>query len=237
MRFTLVLLLVFHILGCKNIYTIHTSLSNIPISNESRADNKIDSITSIYRDKMSSQLQATIGFAPEALEKGKPEGKLGNLLADFTYQFAKKTFPQHPIYASLLNNGGIRTSIPQGKITVNDIYELMPFDNRLILVELNPSQWNRLLHYLEEKEGQPIAGFQLNLSNLSFHSSQIQEFPLWIATSDYLAQGGDGMTFLNENNKKIETPHLLRDIFINEIQVLTTTGKEITAKIEGRIIK
>lgn len=57
---------------------------------------------------------------------------------------------------AIQNSGGIRVSmIPQGKITVKQIFELDPFANDLIVCKMTPEQIRQLIRYGFEKEGKP----------------------------------------------------------------------------------
>jgi 2',3'-cyclic-nucleotide 2'-phosphodiesterase (5'-nucleotidase family) len=57
---------------------------------------------------------------------------------------------------AIQNSGGIRVSmIPQGYITVKQIFELDPFANDLIVCKMTAEQIRQLIRYGYEKEGKP----------------------------------------------------------------------------------
>ncbi len=60
------------------------------------------------------------------------EGSFGNLLADVLRQKGNADF-------SLVNSGGIRTSLDSGEITYDGLFRALPFDNLLNVVELKGS--------------------------------------------------------------------------------------------------
>ena len=64
-------------------------------------------------------------------EKGKPETKLGNLVADLSLEIAKRIY-EDSVNFCLLNFGGLRTSLPKGEITKGKIFELMPLALKLL---------------------------------------------------------------------------------------------------------
>ena len=55
--------------------------------------------------------------------------------------------------AAIQNNGGIRTTIPKGKITLEQVYMLMPFDNNLMTMDLTGAQIIDILEQNAKTEG------------------------------------------------------------------------------------
>ena len=49
---------------------------------------------------------------------------------------------------ALTNSGGIRESLPAGKITKGDVLAVLPFDNVLEVVALSGSEVRRLFDYI-----------------------------------------------------------------------------------------
>jgi 2',3'-cyclic-nucleotide 2'-phosphodiesterase (5'-nucleotidase family) len=108
-----------------------------------------------------------------------------------------------------LNNGGsLRTDLPAGPLTYGSFYELYPFDNRIVTLRLTGDQLTRIVAYsLERKvapfEMLPIAGFKVDarcdgtmLRVTLTRSSGVPiraDEQLTMATSDFIAGGGDGI--------------------------------------------
>ena len=57
----------------------------------------------------------------------------------------------------IFNNGGLRNDILKGNITKRHIYQLMPFENKLVILSLNHQEINKLFSYLNETGGQPVS--------------------------------------------------------------------------------
>jgi len=197
-----------------------------------------------YRKRLDSTMKEVIGYSEQLLEKGTPESLLGNFLSDMLVESAKKNFSDSihglPVM-SLLNNGGIRTSLPKGEVMIENIFQLMPFDNEIVLIELKGSVLMKLFDIIALKGGMPVGGLRLTLNATSWTSAEIDgqeviaENNYFLVTSDYLATGGDGLSFLSENVRYIKTGLLVRDIFISGIRDLTSQGKTINPKTDGRI--
>ncbi|KAF5028698.1 hypothetical protein DSECCO2_656320 [anaerobic digester metagenome] len=99
----------------------------------------------------------------------------------------------------------------------------------------------KLFDIVALKGGMPVGGLRLVLNATSWTSAEIEgqeviaENNYILVTSDYLATGGDGLGFLSENVRYIKTGLLVRDIFISGIRDLTSQGKTINPKTDGRI--
>jgi 2',3'-cyclic-nucleotide 2'-phosphodiesterase (5'-nucleotidase family) len=109
---------------------------------------------------------------------------------------------------ALSNGGSLRTDLPAGPLTYGSIYELYPFDNRIVTLTLTGDQLTRIIaHNLERKEPPfellPIAGFKVDarcdgnmlrvmLTRSSGATIRADE-RLTVATSDFIAGGGDGI--------------------------------------------
>ena len=90
------------------------------------------------------------------------------------------------------------------------LYEVIT-ENSLIVVALKGSQVREIANYLlEHKKPHPLAGITIYISEdeKSVKKILIQNKPLedkktyYVATSDYLANGGDNMTFFTQSPKK-----------------------------------
>jgi len=99
----------------------------------------IDSIVLPYRNQMQAEMAEVIGYSDSTLLSYAPESPLGNFVADVIFEtgfeFSKNNQicdNPHAVF-SILNFGGLRKSIGQGEITRSDIYELMPFDNTIVI--------------------------------------------------------------------------------------------------------
>ena len=81
------------------------------------------------------------------MEIGCPEGKLGNFITDLCLYSIRKNIndlDSNEYMFCILNNGGLRTSLPIGKISRGKIYEIMPFDNELVIVKITPDKMKKL---------------------------------------------------------------------------------------------
>ncbi|MES2689557.1 MAG: 5'-nucleotidase C-terminal domain-containing protein [Bacteroidota bacterium] len=190
-----------------------------------------------YKQKLDAQMNVVIGSTSERLVKSLPDGALGNMMADACLDYANKTSDK-PVDFCVLNYGGIRLpSIEQGDITLGKIYELMPFDNMIVSVELNGQQCMDLFKWIASWKGSPVAGISMVLNDSSASNVLINGVPFdynktyWVATTDYVANGGDKATMF-AGAKTIVSNHKLRDAIIEYIKV---TRPMLKADNYGRI--
>jgi 2',3'-cyclic-nucleotide 2'-phosphodiesterase (5'-nucleotidase family) len=195
-----------------------------------------------YRINLASEMEVRIGHnQTELSNRGNGETALGNFVADMQKIFAE-TYLGYEIDLSVINNGGLRNSLPAGPVTIGNIYELSPFDNYLYILELNANDIRKLAEYVIENKNLGINGMQLKseageVTFLQVNGEELQEEKTYkLAINDYLANGGDNMAFLKELPRLESSDQLLRDILIEQIKVLNEKGLSISSKIEGRLI-
>jgi 2',3'-cyclic-nucleotide 2'-phosphodiesterase (5'-nucleotidase family) len=118
---------------------------------------------------------------------------------------------------------------------------LMPFENELVFVKLTGQQVRELANYIVIREGEGVAGISFGMKNNMAVDIKVQELMIdnaksyWMATSDYIANGGDGMKVLTWAEERIDTGHKMRDIMIEQMKELHKSGKKLHAKSDGRL--
>lgn len=161
-----------------------------------------DSIILPYKKKLENEMNTVLVYSEGEFTKAIPEGSLGNLVADIALHTARQITEAD---FCLLNNGGLRTILPKGGITKGKIFELMPFENELVVVSLSAKKTSELFEYIAGKGGQPVSGISMTINkdktakNIRINNEPIHaEKKYNIVTTDYLANGGDQMSFFRE---------------------------------------
>ena len=172
-------------------------------------------------------MNAKISHTNFDLNKQGDNSNLGNLLADYTYEGAvdwasKNKIPK--IDAAVINIGGIRSTIGKGDILLKHIYEVMPFENELVIVKMKGADMQKLFnYYLETQKNNPVSKLKIETSEgkivqaLIDNSSIENSKNYYIATSDYLALGGDNMKFF-ASGEMISTGIKLRDLYVEKFR-------------------
>lgn len=210
------------------------------ISKTMPADSTVIGFLRPYSDSVNNSMNAVLGVSPVSLEKTQPEGTLGNFMADAFLVMAREKYNTQ-VDLAFVNFGGIRlTQLPAGNITRGKVFELMPFDNLLILQKVKGSVLQQVLDLMAARGGWPVAGLSMQISNGKAVNIRIGGQPLetektyTIANSDFIANGGDNADMLRPI-PQITNGYLMRDAIIDYINGLSRQGKQITATIENRV--
>lgn len=213
---------------------------------EVAADSSLVAIYTPYKVRLEAEMNKVIGFSEIDLAKGKPESPLTNLLADLILSEAndraQKSSPAFEVDLSFLNYGGIRTGLPKGNINVGHLFELMPFENELVLLQLPAMEIQQFLDLIASRGGDSMSGVKFRISGGKATNIEIGGKPFdsaatyWLATSDYVADGGDSYSMLQKHVTRIETGEKIRDVMIQYFTDYHATGALIHPKKDGRII-
>jgi 2',3'-cyclic-nucleotide 2'-phosphodiesterase (5'-nucleotidase family) len=197
--------------------------NNISINAEIKDEPTFTSFIEPYKKKLDLEMNQKISSTRVDLTKSGDNSNLGNLLADYTFDgadnWAKKNL-NISIDAALINIGGIRTTIGKGDILLRNVYEVMPFENEVIIMKMKGADMQGLFDYYAKNEvNNPVSHLYIETENHQLTKSLISgkgvdpNKTYYIATSDYLALGGDNMKFFSKG-EYIATGIKLRDLFI-----------------------
>jgi len=197
-----------------------------------------------YRMEMEKTMNEVLVISDTALLKELPEGSLGNFVSDAVLiKTNDRYFPEDkkPADICLLNNGGLRSQLPKGKITRGNVYELMPFENSIVVLTLSGEKIKSLFEYLAAVNGAPFAGATMKVKNKKITELTIGGQPFNISrtykvvTSDYLSAGGDKYDFFKDPVKVETINYLVRDAIIDRMTDENKKGHTINGRKDGRI--
>ncbi len=232
------------LVGCKTplgIANIHTE-KNIYITDQLQGDKAIDAIIQPYKHELEGKMNTKISHTNVELNKSGDNSNLGNLLADYTFEGAdewakKNNIPS--IDAAVINIGGIRTIIPKGDILTKQIYEVMPFENEIVIIKMNGKDVEGLFdYYLKTQKNNPVSHLVIETDENNTISKKLingktidYNKTYYIATSDYLALGGDNMFFFGKG-EMMSTGIKMRDLFLEKFK----QNPEISTPDDVRLI-
>jgi 2',3'-cyclic-nucleotide 2'-phosphodiesterase (5'-nucleotidase family) len=209
------------------------------------ADLTIETYLDVLKKEKDKKMSQVIGTSKEVLTSYFPVSPLSNLLVDMLYEWGNRYLEEKKLPKAdmaMLNFGGIRAALPQGKITVGDIYQIAPFDNTVAFVYVKGSELKKVFDAFTEKKNAPMANVQTTYLSGKVYAFTIGGIPLnkekvyTIVTINFLALGGDGFLSGIHFEKVIYIDQLLRDIFIEEIRKKTVQGFEIESTIGNRVM-
>jgi 2',3'-cyclic-nucleotide 2'-phosphodiesterase (5'-nucleotidase family) len=230
--------------SCSHKTWIITHATSVKIAIDSTteisADKNYEKMLQPVKQKIDSQMNVVIGQAAETMKGNGPESLLSNFSADVYRQTASE-FLGEKVDLSVVNLGGLRTVVPAGNITIGKVFELMPFENELVIVWIKGDKLNDLLNYFANMGGEGVSGLRMEISNkkatnITIDGKSLDMEKLYsIATNDYLAGGNDKMVQLAQYEKRINTGLKIRSVLLNYIKNETKKGKKIQSKLDGRI--
>lgn len=185
---------------------------------------------------LEQQLNVQIGYAPERLWVGDPECPMLNWATDALWEAAKKVYPEK-VDIAIVNMGGMRCEWPAGPITKEKVFELMPFDNELVVLTLKGEDIISLCESFAKYGGQGVAGMRVtvidgNLADVQVGGKAVDPKALYtVATSDYLSGGTDHMEALTRYVEYWKSDLKIRDLYMEAVQTQDT----LRAAVDGRV--
>ncbi|AVR43880.1 hypothetical protein C7S20_00535 [Christiangramia fulva] len=230
------------LMGCKNdsFEVSDISAERIPVNEKIQGDTAIQNFIKPYKEHLNNTLDSALIYNPKLLNKsdGDLNSALGNFMADVVMEQANPVFKARTgknIDFVLLNKGGIRAELPKGNLTARNAYELMPFENEIVIAELSGKKVKEMLDYLSQaKSAHPVSGIKLTadkdykIIDARIHGKEIDTNKTYfVATSDYLQQGGDSMNFFKDPVNLYGADYKIRNAIIDYFKKHDTLKAEI----------
>lgn len=176
----------------------------IPVRPDEGEDRQVATMLQPFRDSIATAMdkpafQSPARVSMAGLEQG--ETPLGDFVADVILETAHADL-------AIMNSGGIRAPLPQGLVTVGDIYTVLPFDNTIVTVPMKGWQVRELLDFIARRLGKggfaQVSGVQfvirrgraaeIHVGGRILESDRVYR----VATIDFLYGGGDGYTMFEK---------------------------------------
>jgi len=213
----------------------------LEINKDIPEDTAISNYILPYKSQLEDKMNEVLGYAPEALIKNRniPESQLSNFFVDALLVIGRKVDPE--VIFSLATKDGIRAGIKQGDVTVGSIFEVMPFENYITILELKGTDVKILADFIAETNGQPIGNAEMVIKNKKVESFKIAGQDIdpnktyKLATYDFIANGGDLVKGIGSPVSRITTTERVREGLMSYVQELTKEGKKVESKLDGRV--
>jgi 2',3'-cyclic-nucleotide 2'-phosphodiesterase (5'-nucleotidase family) len=234
--FVIFLTLLFNVSCSKQSYQVSKiEGKRITITDKESQNQEIENYIKPYREHINKDLDNILAYCPETLDKseGKWQTTIGNLMADVTLQRGNIVFnarEKKNINICILNSGGIRAILPKGDVTSRTAFEIMPFENSLVVIALKGEQIFELVDYfIATQKPHPLSGITFTISkdktakNILTQGKPIEKDAVYyVATNDYLSNGGDNMNFFNKAIQKYDLDYKLRNVLIDYFKEVDT---------------
>lgn len=207
---------------------------------ESPLTQRVASYIRPFHDSLDRTMNAVLVRSAQRLRRGEPESPLGNLMADVLLEIGSEKSGKR-LDVAMTNNGGIRAELPEGPVTLTNAYEVMPFDNAVVVLTLPGPVMGRFVNYLA-RELEPQAGMQLVVDKDSKKvvSALIGGQPIdssrtyTLVTTDYVANSSGAASILKRNTGYQDLGLLYRDAIIEYLRRRGQRGETLNPQKDGR---
>ena len=223
---------------CKQQLVHQSNFSHISVKESSYQDSSIK-LVNFYKQQLEEETQKIIAYSVQDLKKENNQHALGNFVCDAMKYIGEKTI-MDSCDIVLVNRGGLRANLPKGEIRVYNIFELMPFDNELVLLTVSGKKIIEGLNTIVVKRHSYL-GLKLTINandeilETKIGGKNIEENKNYkILTSDYIANGGDKFDFLMNPIEYKLCNIKIRDAIISYCIKLTEQQKQIIPYTDER---
>ena len=210
-------------------------------ADEVTPDSTLAARVAVWNAGVATIAAAPIGRNARALTRGRGgESTLGDVVAD-----AMRAEAQADV--AFTNSGGLRADLPAGTITRGSVYEVIPFDNTLVIVKLTGAGVRSLLedglaHGRVSQQSGLRYRFDLSrpagqrLLSVTFaDGSALDDAKTYsVAVNNFMAAGGDNYDTLARTKEQTDTGVLVRDAFERHLAARTKDGP-LDVVTDGRI--
>ncbi len=205
------------------------------------ANPDLESLIAKYRHGVDSMMTDWIGTATRPLPADGNE--LLNFFADYVYSRGASLMPD--VDLAIVNKGGLRTDIPQGRFSKGQIINLLPFRNRIVVVDVEGDDLQAIFEVMASTEGNGVSdnvratyipgGEHPTLGSVTINGNTIDpEKTYRVATIDYLASGGDYMSGFRDGEVVAHSDKILYDDLIEYFTTGAGTARPLESTTEPR---
>ena len=216
--------------------------SPVEIGSDIEDSEQVEAMIAPYRLRLDSIMNEVIGYAAYDLNtQGQYESTLGTFVTELTLTQSIAVYDQ-PVDVAIMNHkGGLRAPINEGPITLGEVFQVMPFENAVILLEVPGNTLIEVVEYIGRSGRSMIwpVSYEVTdegLKNIRVNGQKVEPNKNYIlSVTDYLADGGGGFRMLIPLKRIPIKPVLHRDMIANEIRQRTAKGDSIKAEVANLV--
>jgi len=213
----------------------------IAASQSVKPDPEITAIVDARRAEAAKYTERVVGTLRSDLDgTSRDENAIGDMIGDAFVEYGRNQGWKTDV--AFYNAAGIRASLKAGNVTYGQLYQVLPFENSIVSVDLTGEQLRQVLEDAAGRAGRVQIGggrFVYRFSNPGGDrvlEATIAGAPLdpkrvyHVATIDYLLLGGDGHTWFGKGTNVI-----YGDIEVDAVATYMTAHSPLDPKVDGRI--
>lgn len=186
-------------------------------------------------------LKEVLAHSPEEMRTGRVESALGNWAADALAKGVEARLNRH-VDVAIINNGGIRVSMPKGDVLLDDIVSMFPFNNCLCYLTLKGADIRYIFDFMaSRRRPEAISGARFVINGRQAEDITVGGEPLddeklyGVATIDFLLDGGDSLYVARNAKELLISDCLVHDWMVDYVRDLGEKGIDVEAKTDGRV--
>ena len=205
------------------------------VADSAHRDAEMTALIVPYKTRLDEKMGRVIGRCAEDMEVAQPESLLGNLIAKMLYEEAAGR--TEGVDMAITNVGGIRRTLYAGDITVGDIFEILPFDNALVVLDYKGSDILALADAIAAKGGEATYGISFGMRDgravdVRVGGTAVDTARTYrVVTNDYLSFGNDYLEPLARYTASEPLGLFLRDVAIEYVCRRTAEGKSVESEL------
>ena len=215
-------------------------LTAIAASQKLRPDPEIAALVDARRAEAEKYTSRVVGTIKSDLDNPRDECGLGNMIADGILEYGRQQGWKTDV--AFYNAAGVRAPLKAGPVNYGQLYQVLPFENTVVNVDLTGEQLKEVLEDASGRAGRLQIGGgswvyrSTNSGGQRVLDATIAGAPLdlkriyHVATIDYLLLGGDGHTWFGKG-----TNIVYGDIEVDAVAAYMTAHSPLDPKVEGRI--
>jgi 2',3'-cyclic-nucleotide 2'-phosphodiesterase (5'-nucleotidase family) len=218
----------------------------VPIAATIPEDEAIQKVIAPLAAEIKATFDLPLVQAPQGVFRGRrgEENLLGYWVSDVMRRAAQAVVGS-PVRFAITNAGGLRSNLRPGQLKVADIFEMMPFENELVVVELSGAEVVQIVKEgIVRRGGEPCSGVKAVVGGTPEAGTYTLTWEdgspidpniiVKVATSDYLYGGGDSIPTLKKGRKPFTTGVTLRQMLLDECTALAKDKKDLLPPAPGR---
>ncbi len=230
---------------------VNTKASQSQIDSSVKDDPAVEKMLATYSEKVRA-LNVVLGTLDGKLRKESlGAGTLGNFVTDGMLAEARRKSGKN-IALAIVNAGGLRKNeIAAGQLKASDVFELLPFENAVITLDMTGVQLRKLVQIgTRDAQSGARVKYRWNEQNRTeFISARLIDANgtereidpnavYTVVTIDYLYKLNSGSyAVLQEGKNYTLVNATLRDAMIDYVKSETTAGRTIRAKLDDRFVQ
>jgi len=223
-------------------YTPSITWSPVQINQKIQEEENIEAIIAPYRLRLDSIMDEVIGYAAHDLNmEGEYESTLGIFVTKLLLEQSVAIFDKEVDVAIMNHKGGLRATISEGEITQGEVFEVMPFENEVVLLETPGDTLLKVINHISKSGRSMIWPVTFHVSDEGVENILVNGEPIIpdknyiLSISDYLANGGGGFKMLKSLKRLEVKPIKLRDLIMQEIKQQAAQGNSIKIELANSV--